>query len=211
MSTWCTTLLTDLYIFLGQLLSPEKLHQHFETAITSWPFALMIIAIVFRTQIAHLISTMRRLSYKDASRELSASWEEDLQNLEIIKQKTETSKTPPSPQSTHELDRLMELSKISKRSAIIEAWLSVETAAKELATTPDEGARPLTSPLAVERELWRRELISPGEREMLARLRNLRNQASHMKDFDIEDEDAAAYIDTALSLAAQLHRLKEKQ
>ena len=64
-------------------------------------------------------------------------------------------------------------------------------------------AAPLGSPFMVERELWQRELIGPGEREILTRLRTLRNQASHMQSFQITEHEAAAYIDTALSLTAR--------
>lgn len=211
MSNFWSTLAADLYSFIGALLSPEKLHQHFETALTSWPLALVIAAIAFRRQLAKMISTMRRLSYKDGAREVVASWEEGLQELKEIEQATEVEKPLPAPETASEFDKLMALAKVSTRSAIIEAWLLVENAARELVEPFSGGTRPLGSPPVVERELWRRELIGPGEREMLSRLRTLRNQASHMKNFQISEQEAAAYIDTALSLTARLHNLKDPQ
>lgn len=211
MSISWMTLLSDLYGFIGALLSPTRLHQHFQTALTSWPLALIIIAFIFRRQLAKMISTMRRFSYKDGAREVVASWEEGIEELKAIEQITEVSKALPSPKVRNDYDKLMALAKVSKRSAIIEAWLSVESAARELVELHYEGIRPLGPLSAVERELWRQELIGPEEREMLARLRMLRNEASHMKNFEITEEEAAAYIDTALSLTARLSHLKEQK
>jgi hypothetical protein len=68
-----------------------------------------------------------------------------------------------------------------------------------------------TSPVQIERTLWQNELIGPTERELLTQLRALRNEASHMKNFQITEAEAAAYIDTALSLTARLKNVKEQQ
>jgi len=211
MSNWWSTLASDLYAYVGALLSPAMLHQHLETALTSWPLALVVIAFAFRQQLIKLISSMRRLSYKDGSREIFASWEEGLQELKEIEEATEAEERLPSPRQTNDFDKLLALAKVNSRSAVIEAWLSVENAARELVEPFHKGSRPLGSPFMVERELWQRELIGPGEREILTRLRTLRNQASHMQSFQITEHEAAAYIDTALSLTARLNYLKEQQ
>lgn len=206
MTAWWGTLLGDLYRFVSALFSPDKLHQHIDIALTSWPLAIMAIAITFRKQIA----TMRSLSYKDGSREVVANWGEGVQELKEIEQVAEAEKPLPDPNVSEDFGKLMALAKVNRRSAIIEAWLSVESAARELIEPYYAGTSP-RPPASVERELWRRELISPSERELLSRLRSLRNEASHMKNFQITEAEAAAYIDTALSLTARLQNLKEAQ
>ena len=115
----------------------------------------------FRQQLIKLISSMRRLSYKDGSREIFASWEEGLQELKEIEEATEAEERLPSPRQTNDFDKLLALAKVNSRSAVIEAWLSVENAARELVEPFHKGSRPLGSPFMVERELWQRELIGP--------------------------------------------------
>ncbi|MBY3137323.1 hypothetical protein [Rhizobium laguerreae] len=211
MTGWWFTLAGDLYGFVAVLFSPDKLHQHIESALTSWPLAIVIIGVSFRKQIAKMIATMRTLSYKDGSREVVANWGEGVQELKEIEQVAEAEKPLPAPAVSEDFEKLMALAKVNRRSAIIEAWLSVESAARELVEPYYEGTKSLSSPVMVERELWRRELIGPNERELLSRLRSLRNEASHMKNFEITEEEAAAYIDTALSLTTRLKNLKETQ
>lgn len=204
-------LLGDIYVFLGALFSPEKIHQHIETALTSWPLAVVIIGLAFRKQLAKIISTMRSLSYKDGTRELVANWGEGVQELKEFERATEAESPLPDAVSSNDVDRLMALAKVNRRSAIIEAWLSLEEAARELVEPYSQGTRPLSGGLSLERLLWKQELIGPSERELFNKLRTLRNEASHLKSFDITEDEAAAYIDSALSLTTRFRYMKDHQ
>ncbi|WP_129567391.1 hypothetical protein [Agrobacterium sp. CFBP2214] len=211
MTAFLLGLLTNLYDFVGALLSPKKIHQHIETALTSWPLAVVIIGLAFRKQLAKTISTMRSLSYKDGSRELIANWGEGVQELKEFERATEAENPLPEATSNSDFDRLMALAKVNRRSAIIEAWLSLEEAARELVEPYYQGTKPLSGGLSLERLLWKQELIGPGERELFYRLRTLRNEASHLKSFDITEDEAAAYIDSALSLTTRFRYMKDHQ
>lgn len=214
MISWWQTLGADLYTFVGALLSPEKMHQHFATALTSWPLAVVLVGFAFRQQFAKMISTMRSLSYKDGAREVTANWGEGVQELKEIEKVAEAEGPLPQAAESGDFAKLMALAKVNKRSAIIEAWLAVDEAARELALPHmmGTGSSPrVASPVHIERTLWQNELIGPSERELLTQLRALRNEASHMKNFQITEAEAAAYIDTALSLTARLKNVKENQ
>ncbi|WP_439515838.1 hypothetical protein [Oceanibaculum nanhaiense] len=200
----------DIYNFIGKIFSPSKLHEHIETALTSWPLAFLIIGITFRKQLITIISKIRSLNYKDGSREIALKWEENIKELIKIKQIAESEEILPRENSIDEISKIIELAKINPRSAILESWLHLEEETRNLISDYEEKAKPHLGAWATERDLWKLNLITPSERELFYKLRTLRNEAIHMKSFEISEEGAITYIDNAISLANKFKRIREE-
>lgn len=119
---------------------------------------------------------------------------------------------PPKVQTnslSSDESRLLEVAKVSPRAAIVEAWRLVEIAAgkavdERLPTLvlPDINFRPARprSPIALARELTSLEVLNAKQLSVFHELRNLRNQASHAEDFEMDFESANNYIQSAEAL-----------
>ncbi|MBV7417207.1 hypothetical protein KW830_01920 [Comamonas sp. CMM03] len=105
--------------------------------------------------------------------------------------------------------RLLELAKVSPRSAIIEAWRNVELSAAravELRLSRRETSASVTSlrtplnPTALGRELGLLEILDGQQISLFHELRMLRNKATHSEEFEIDFEAVNNYIQLAQSL-----------
>ena len=99
----------------------------------------------------------------------------------------------------------MRLADISPRSAVLESFRAVESAAAKKAARiyPEIESRHARSPLQLQ-EMLKGEVLSKQEYYQFNQLRKLRNEAAHAEEFDIRGMPIEAYIDVALSLAARL-------
>ncbi|AVR96143.1 hypothetical protein C9I28_10755 [Pseudoduganella armeniaca] len=108
--------------------------------------------------------------------------------------------------------RLLELARVSPRSAILEAWRGVEIAAtkavdshsRQAVSDASTGYRTRTSPVALGRELGLLGIFNGKQMSVFHELRALRNQAAHVEDFEIEFESVNSYIQLTRSLVADL-------
>jgi hypothetical protein len=210
--------------YLHDLFLPERLYSLAEKSITSWPLATVLIVFLLKSHFGKLFSLLKQVRYKDNSREISADFADSMDELvkfsaKIAEEKDNNDVSPPDDEEEKDQQqyssKLHELASVSPRSAIIEAWIDVETIASELLHTHQETIHQQDIKRrhipVIERELWKSELISPEEREMMFKLRDLRNKASHLKDFELSEGEALNYIDIAQWLSSALkYRLKQQ-
>jgi uncharacterized protein YutE (UPF0331/DUF86 family) len=104
--------------------------------------------------------------------------------------------------------KLLQLAEINPRSAIIEAWQSIEFAAHDLLnrSKTDISMKSSSSPLTVIRALTKERLLNPDEIALFHELRALRNQAIHAADFTPTQQATLDYIELASRLEAALKR-----
>jgi hypothetical protein len=105
--------------------------------------------------------------------------------------------------------RLLELARVAPRSAVIEAWRSVELAAtkaveariarRKLAPSSDARRSPLNTAM-LGRELGFLQILNGQQMSIFHELRTLRNHAAHTEDFEIDFEAVNNYIQLAQSL-----------
>ena len=116
----------------------------------------------------------------------------------------------PSPASQLR-DRLFNLAEISARSAILEAWLEVESAAADVIESRGllTGVGRVISPLHFSEILSRNGILNRSQKEIFRQLRDLRNKAVHIGDATFKVDEVTEYIDLALSLATEIRRKKE--
>jgi len=106
---------------------------------------------------------------------------------------------------------LLQLVEINPRSAILEAWQQVGSAAlraaveRQIKLTAAES----NSPAAIVRALNGRGLLSTEDLALFHDLRALRNQASHARDFTPTTEAALNYIELSSRLRGAIQQVHE--
>jgi DNA-directed RNA polymerase subunit F len=144
-----------------------------------WPLAVGILLYYLRGPIEDLIPLLTRLKYKDIELEFGRKIEEV--KVESIKEYGDEKLELQEQDSI-----IIKLADISPRSAVLEAWRSVES---EIIATADrvmtkKGRRLAIILPHVGLKILRDEnIIDENEHEILNTLRQLRNQAAHAPDF----------------------------
>jgi hypothetical protein len=167
----------------------------------AWPTTTLIVVIVFRRQIKTLLSQLKKVKAGPAE----AEFDRELRELarETEDQPLPTNAVSPS---SPERQKLLQLAEINPRSAVIEAWHTVEFAARRVveAFEPSATVRDLQSSSALLRSLNRHEILNRDEASLFNELRALRNQAVHVPDFSPAYDAVLNYINLALRLKAAL-------
>lgn len=174
----------------------------------AWPVTVLTIVFVFKREAVGLLARLTKLRYK----ELEADFGETLREL-----KAETPVVPPSPTAealpAGRLDRrmseLLELAEVAPRAAVLEAWLEVEKAVRDLAIAADvpETARSHDQL----RQLVQREVVPASYLGSFDELRRLRNTAAHSPEFEISTQVVQGYVDFSLNLAAVFEVIRESR
>lgn len=168
---------------------------------------MVVVAIVFivREKLPDLVAALRKLKYKDFELEFETS-------AAAIEKKSEevipaiTKKIAIGGNSEEELrNRLSQIAEISPRSAILEAWLLVESAAVDVIRKRGlSDVRSLPGPMRLRDNLKRADLLNPTLLGLFEDLRRLRNEAVHVSDAQFTPTAVANYIRVALKMASYL-------
>lgn len=166
----------------------------------AWPVAVVWIAYLFKSELRSLLHRMSQLKYKD----VEAKFEIGLAEAEakVIAIEKSASSALPRPEITSKLELLRRIADVSPRAAIMEAWVLVEDAAGKSGFV--QGATiPRVNPDLFVDELVRLGKLPNGSDSLLLQMRRLRNQAAHLPDFSLNQDEADRY----LQLAARMSEL----
>jgi hypothetical protein len=174
----------------------------------AWPLtvAIVILVLVFRSEFRGLVPLLRK--FKAGPAGVEAEFERRIQEIS-----EEAGPTPP--EIDEEPDRrkitLSELALLHPRSAILEAWRGVESAARRAALQIATGSPmpDVSTALKAVRELVRAEAISAEDLGLFHDLRGLRNQAVHVLDFEPSQDAGLRYVELASRLQSRLEALAE--
>lgn len=164
----------------------------------AWPVAAVWLGYIFRGEIRKLLSRMSHFKYKD----IEAKFDEDLTKAEAevaIAQAAHEPKLPPQ-ETLSKLDQLRRIAEVSPRAAIMEAWVLVESAAAEVGLVAGTTI-PRTSPRMIMQYLAKSGSLPESSLLLVDRLRQLRNQAAHLPDFALSQEEAERYLELAVKCA----------
>lgn len=164
----------------------------------AWPLTLLVLGILFRTEIRALLGRIRKGKVGPAELEFEAA----VRSLES-ESKALAGPTAATPALTAPQVALLST---DPRAAIIGAWLQVEDAVEQLlyarAASVDEVPK---NRGALLRALTRQELLTPQHIALLNELRALRNQAVHEVDFRPAPDSVTAYIKLSNEVLAAIH------
>jgi len=188
-----------------------------------WPAVVLMLMLLLRNPLRDLIPSLRKLKYKEMEiefsleiAELKARYQPDLEKMRpVASTQVNDPATEPTPRrigkdpfksySTRR-DELLQMVRFSKRVEIMEAWLEVESAAVEIASSlwllgPSDSLR---SNLNLGQYLVQCRVINQTQLEIFNRLRDLRNRATHAQSLDLSEADASAYVELATDFAASI-------
>ena len=155
----------------------------------AWPIAAIWLGYVFRGEVRQLLARMSQFKYRD----FEAKFDKDLARAEAEAAKVPVSQKAelPGPDTLSKLEQLHRIAEVSPRAAIMEAWVLLETEAKE-AGFKEGLQQPTIYYLAMYERLP--EVSWP----LIQQLRQLRNKAAHLPDFVLTQEEAERYLELAV-------------
>lgn len=166
----------------------------------AWPVAMVWIACLFKGELRSLLHRMSQLKYKDVEAKFEIGLAEAEAKVSSIEHAAP--QLPRRPEITSKLESLRRIADVSPRAAIMEAWVLVEDAAGRSGFI--QGASiPRVKPYLFVEELVRLGKLPQGSDSVLDQMRKLRNQAAHLPDFSLNQDEADRY----LQLAARMSEL----
>jgi hypothetical protein len=162
----------------------------------TWPATLVFIIYMLRDKISGMLPYVEKMQYRDFSVEFKKSLEE------IAEESSELTEEVEEELGSKELqEHLYQLAEIAPRSAVLESWLNVEAWAKNRLyhlglSTEELAALP---PYKIGELLEEKKVLSPQNIEAFHKLRNLRNKAVHVTDFEFPS-DVSEYVVLSLAL-----------
>lgn len=160
----------------------------------AWPVAVVWIAYIFKGELRSLIHRMSQLKYKDVEAKFEIGLAEAEAQVSSIEQSSPS--LPSRPDITSKLESLRRIADVSPRAAIMEAWVLVEEAAGKSGFVQG-AAIPRVNPHLFVEELVSREKLPKGSDSLVDQMRKLRNQAAHLPDFSLNQDEADRYLQLA--------------
>lgn len=163
----------DLLTFIAELVKAS-----------AWPIAIVLLALVFRANLAALLGRIRKGKFGEA----------ELEFAETVKDVGRQSPTPPALIAF----RSSVLLTNNPRTAILDAWQQVEDTTKRLALQLGLPEPYFTSrPTVLIREIANRKALTQSQVDLFKDLRLLRNEAAQPTDFSPSIESALRYVQLA--------------
>jgi len=171
----------------------------------AWPVAAIWLAYLLRPELQKLIDKIASVKVGVAE----ANFRESLEKVEVEAAKLpQTAMTEPDKKDEimPRLDQLRRIAAVSPRAAIMEAWVLVETAALSSGSFSDSNRRPTA--IALLHHIVTTGKLSQNSANMIISLRNLRNQAAHLPDFALTQEEAERYLELAVTVSELIENAK---
>ena len=164
----------------------------------AWPFSAIVLVVLLRKELRALLPFVKKLKAGPIEAEFDRDTREIQKSIQTdaLEKSTEVKSAPSKA-------LLLQLAEIHPRSAVLEAWLRVEAAAKValdkktgpvLASTASGNRRSIVN---LAEALRRNEILHEGQLNIFHELRNLRNEVVHVQGFSPTQEAVARYIDAA--------------
>lgn len=173
-------------------------------AACAWPGATIILVLALKDPILKMFPILTKMKAGGFEFEFG-------KRIVELEKKADDADIPeiedPIQESIEtELSRLYRLSEINKRSAILEAWLLVESTITLVAMNNEISGPELPSKslFSLLKTLTKKGVLSPNQGSIISELRQLRNSAVHDVNFDVGMSETLEYIALAVRLAYYL-------
>jgi len=170
----------------------------------AWPLTTISLVWLLRKPIIELVPLMKKLKYKELELEFSQ---------EVLALKAEAVPTIDQPQeegSEPTISKALELVALSTRAAIMEAWIEVETAAVEVASSfwNQSSSGAIRNFPRLGEYLHQCKVFDDKQLRIFRRLRQLRNKAAHAEELHLSEEDAMSFIIMASTLVKHIRNMQ---
>ena len=185
----------------------------------AWPVAVVVVILIFRKEFLSLIPALKKLKFKEFEAEFEAQ-------LKEVSQETEASGSCPQGTEPIVAEQEIEygvflkprshyytLAEFSQRSAIMEVWLELESAAADAyAKLIKPGMKIFMPPRQIGKYLLSEGVISEGEYRSFASLSDLRNRSAHEPNMpELNKALTREYIDFSLNLAKKIREITKQR
>lgn len=172
----------------------------------AWPLAILIIVILFRSELKKVFLSITKLRYKEFEAEFGKKAEEFENRAKSVTPHGEVLSSHKHKTSITDefLDRLLVE---SPRIAVIEAFRMVEEAIRNTATFLNLGNSDNRGIRYTIRELERQNYISRETKNLFYEMRSVRNDLSHANGIELAEADARRFVNAAFLLADQFYRI----
>ncbi len=148
----------------------------------AWPATSVVLVALLRKPIIELIPLLRRLKYKELELEFS-------QKISALEDKAE-SMYREHPENEEGISQgnnhILNLAAFSTRAAIMEAWLELESAAIEVASSfwNQPPSNLFKNNPKMGKYLWQCNVLNKKQLDIFNTLRQLRNKAAHAEELE---------------------------
>lgn len=176
------------------------------TEALAWPLIVLVLVVLLRKPLLQLVPSMRKLKFRQFEAEFNQEVRQEVRKIE-----REVAEEIPASETAITTDNaaLFELVKFAPKSAVIEAWVMVETAAKQLIAAKGHALNydTATPYRLIERVLEEDTGVAKRKIKIFNELRQLRNKIVHADNYQLSSEQAAEYVRLAQALAKHLNTL----
>jgi len=174
--------------------------------VSIWPLMILFLVLFFKSKLPLIIPYIKSIKYKDLQVEIDHDIFEATKKTDAIENEYYSSR-PAEKVKRQDLnfDKLNRLSNESPRAVILEVWLELEDVLKRCAKQFQFDKT--QNIYAIMNQLYRKEILSSSEMQLLNEMRVIRNNVFHLKDYSL-DKDAA--MDYAVSIYKLVDVLKSK-
>ncbi|EOE6576270.1 TPA: DUF4145 domain-containing protein [Salmonella enterica subsp. enterica serovar Typhimurium] len=167
----------------------------------AWPLAFVWFVQKYGNDVKELILRLSKVKFGNAEAEFTLGLKaaEELANAAPL---LEASKDlhKEGIEFSKRMSQLERIADVSPRAAIMESWLLIEEAAGKAGFV--QGASiPRINPLLFIEWLVREGKIDKSTAILVDRMRKLRNEASHLKDFELTKDEAERYLKIAVQIS----------
>ncbi|HEJ9173498.1 DUF4145 domain-containing protein [Serratia nevei] len=167
----------------------------------AWPLAFVWFVQKYGNDVKELILRLSKVKFGNAEAEFTLGLKavEELANEAPL---IEASKDLPEEgiEFSKRMSQLERIADVSPRAAIMESWLLIEEAAGKAGFV--QGASiPRINPLLFIEWLVREGKIDKSTAILVDKMRKLRNEASHLRDFELTKDEAERYLKIAVQIS----------
>lgn len=152
---------------------------------TAWPISAIVIAFLFRKQIQELLARVRKGKIGPAEFEFE-------QGVRELVEEVAPTVPVPSPSAAEVASAVA-----NPRAVILEVWIKLEAAVKQVAIARDVSLPRGKSSLYQVRMLNKVGILSEEDLALYNELRVLRNQAAHDEDFNPSLQSVISFVGLA--------------
>jgi len=172
------------------------------TAI-AWPATAVFVIWLFKDAIVSILPSISKIKHKETEIEFAKKVEE-------LKQESDPTLDVNllTRGGKQEFQFLMRLAEISPRSAVLESWRKLESAAASVIARiyPELDKMKIAPTVQLGSLLERKGIMSPKEAKEFEELRRLKNNAAHAVDFDLQGRPIESYLDIAMTMTERLRQ-----
>jgi len=168
----------------------------------AWPLISLIIVSIFRKEIKLLLSYITKLKAGPVEAEFEGGVRAIASRIETTAPQFQNDPLAPKPQT------LIESTDLDGRTAILEAWLDIESTIKrlQLERALNQGPKRTASQNAIVQSFITSGVLNKEDIALYNELRGLRNLAVHQINFSPSREAVMNYIKLSNRLMASLER-----